>query len=210
MIMNVVSTLDGKVSRDGTSSGIGSDADRLVMRTIRSKVDAIMVGAGTIRAEKLSLSVTDEQASARKERGEREQPLGIVLSKTGGGLDIGELKEAIPNLLVLTKKALAKAQASGNEPKGNELEAYLETLSADYGVKTLLVEGGPTVNHSMFREKLVDELFLTLTPKVYGGQEPNLVSGEPIRDAAIDQNQELMSIHSHRSELFLRYSISNS
>lgn len=204
VILNAVSTLDGKVSKDGSSSGIGSDVDRLVMRTIRSKVDAILVGAGTIRSEKLSLSVTDEQASLRREQGEREQPLGVVLSRTGEGLKLEELREAIPNLLVMTEEYLP--HAPGDTDEGDELEAYLRILNTDHGVKTLLVEGGPTVNHSLFREQLVDELFLTLTPKVYGGEETNLVSGEQIANG--ETGQKLVSVYSCESELFLRYSTS--
>jgi riboflavin biosynthesis pyrimidine reductase len=75
VIINMVSSIDGKVAIEGKSSRIGSETDRRVMRTLRSKVDAVMVGAGTLRAEKLSLGL--DECSAGK------QPLAVVVTATG-------------------------------------------------------------------------------------------------------------------------------
>ena len=204
VVINAVSTLDGKVSRNGTSSGIGSSVDRYVMRKIRSRVDAVLVGAGTIRAEKLSLTVTQELERWRTSRGKSPQPLGVILSREGTGLSPEVLKKTTPNLLVLTEKHLSKQRAKSE--KEGRLEDHLRLLRDEYDVETLLVEGGVTVNHSLFKESLVSELFLTLSPKVYGGQELNLVKGGPVEETT--DGYKLLSLYSCENELFLRYLVS--
>lgn len=208
VVINAVSTLDGKVSKDGTSSGIGSKVDRSVMRTIRSRVDAVLVGAGTIRAEKLSLTVTEELEDWRISHGKSAQPLGVILSREGKNLNPDILKETTPNLLLLTEGKLYKSHKQrGLLEKGYDLKDYLELLKEEYCVKSLLVEGGPTVNHSLFREHLVSELFLTLSPKVYGGNETHLVEGNPIDMEGETEGYELLSLYSYGNELFLRYQV---
>lgn len=201
VVVNTVTTLDGKVSRDGTSSGIGSDVDRSVMRTIRSRVDAVLVGAGTIRAEKLLLTVTEELQDWRTSHGKSAQPLGIVLSREGKDLDPDTLKETTPNLLLLTEKKLHKQRRPPD--KSYSMKDHLKYLKDEHGVGSLLVEGGPTVNHLLFKEHLVNELFLTLSPKVHGGKDANLLDGKPVE---ID-DLELLSLYANGSELFLRYLI---
>jgi 2,5-diamino-6-(ribosylamino)-4(3H)-pyrimidinone 5'-phosphate reductase len=200
VVVNAVTTLDGKVSRGGKSSGIGSDTDRRVMRVIRSRTDAVLVGAGTIRAERLSLTVPDDLADWRESRGESRQPLGVVLSRKGD-LQERKLSEISSNPLMLT----------GNDLEGNaggSTADYLRLLYSRYEVRRILVEGGPTVNHSLFRERLVDELFITLSPKLYAGDENNLLKGISLEDPV--PQPELLSTFLCEEELFLRYSFSAS
>lgn len=200
LVVNAVSTLDGKVSRGGKSSGIGSDVDRRVMRVIRAKTDAVLVGAGTVRAEKLSLTVPDDLANWRESRGEARQPLGVVLSRKG---DIQEkkLSETSSNPLILTEEDL---RGNGERSEEYKISDYLHLLHSRYGVRRILVEGGPTVNHALFKERLVDELFITLSPSLYGGSEDNLIKGAPLRDPTPEL--KLISAFLSEQELFLRYS----
>ena len=198
MIVNAVTTLDGKVSRDGKSSGIGSDVDRRVMRIIRSRVDAVLVGAGTIRAERLSLTVPDDLANWRESRGESRQPLGVVLSREGY-LQERKLSEISSNPLMLTENDL-KDNVRGS------MADYLRLLYSKYEVRRILIEGGPTVNHPLFRERLIDELFITLSPKLYAGDENNLLKGISLEDPV--PQLELLATFLCEQELFLRYSFS--
>lgn len=190
VIANAVSTLDGKVSREGASSGIGSDVDRYMMRVIRSRVDAVLVGAGTLRAEKLSLTIPDDLASWRESRGESRQPLGIILSRTGD-VRVDNLAGQTSKPLVLTERDMRVGE-------------HLRLLRREYGIRRLLVEGGPTVNHALFDEGIVDELFVTLSPKLYGGEDPTLLNGPRLRNPA--PKLALLSAHLCENELFLRYS----
>ncbi len=198
LMVNVVSTLDGKVSREGKSSGIGSDVDRYVMRVIRAKADAVLIGAGTVRAEKLSLTVPEDLADARELRGEPRQPLGVVLNQKGD-LRPKDPSDISPSLLVLTRKCLEGIV----EVTDARISDYLRLLHSRYGIRRLLVEGGPTVNYSLFEEGLVDELFITLSAKLYGGCEKNLLKGPPLE--APTPELGLTSVFLCDQELFLRY-----
>jgi 2,5-diamino-6-(ribosylamino)-4(3H)-pyrimidinone 5'-phosphate reductase len=81
-------------------------------------------------------------------------------------------------------------------------------LKGRYGVDALLVEGGPTLNYSLISLGLADELFLTLAPKVLGGEVPNsltVVEGPLLRPNGIEP--KIVSIHLCDGELFLRYAL---
>ncbi len=75
VILNAVASVDGKTTIEGKSSGLGSETDRRTMRTLRSKVDAVLVGATTVRAERLSLGL-DEFSSGP-------QPLAVITTRSG-------------------------------------------------------------------------------------------------------------------------------
>jgi 2,5-diamino-6-(ribosylamino)-4(3H)-pyrimidinone 5'-phosphate reductase len=90
-----------------------------------------------------------------------------------------------------------------------DLKAALRALEAERGVESLVVEGGPGLNHALISRQLVDELFLTVAPELLGGtaaQTLTLLRGPeiPARDRPV---LELLSIHVAESELFLRYSL---
>jgi riboflavin biosynthesis pyrimidine reductase len=87
------------------------------------------------------------------------------------------------------------------------LEVVLRTLREEFGVRRLLSEGGPSVNHALVRAGLAHELFLTCAPKLSGNAaEPAIISGEELNPAA-EQNLELETLYAHGSELYLRYRI---
>jgi 2,5-diamino-6-(ribosylamino)-4(3H)-pyrimidinone 5'-phosphate reductase len=82
-------------------------------------------------------------------------------------------------------------------------EEILETLVEEFGIRSLLLEGGPSVNHSFLKARLVDELFLTLAPKIVGVGPNSLVEGElPPQDVTAPS---LVSVYLYDSEVFLRY-----
>ena len=197
VVINTVTTLDGKTSWKGKSSGIGSDVDRRVMRTIRSKVDAVLVGAGTVRAERLSLTVPADLAEWRERNGEQRQPLAVVLSRKG---DIHQetLDALSPNTLILGNEGPNIGTAHETD-----IRSYLALLKNEHGVERLLVEGGPTVNHSLLEVGLVNELFITLSPKIHGGAEANLVKGSHLKNK--EHSLELVSTFLCEQELYLRY-----
>lgn len=200
VVINAVSTLDGKISRNGKSSGIGSNVDRRVMRTIRSRCDAILVGAGTVRAEKVSFTIPEDLSIWRIDHSKTSQPIGVILSRTEDISSSGMLTDT----LILNENVL---RDQGRTSHDREIKArdYLYFLKSEHGVKTLLIEGGPTINHRFFEERLVNELFLTLPPKLYGGKENNLLNGGTLKDPT--PRLDLISTYLCEQELFLRYSV---
>lgn len=208
----MVASADGRAAVGGKASSIGGTVDRLVMRNLRAQVDAVMVGAATLRAEQLSLGL-DETA-----RGP--QPLAVVLTASG---DVPVQTNLVPqkdqDVLVICPEEIAgtfgrspndEAEVLGvpGTPDGYpDLEQALRTLKRERGVGRLLVEGGPRLNGALISRGLLDELFLTVAPKLLGGAtgsstrtiiEGDLPASAPLR---------LVSVHLAGGELYLRYSL---
>jgi len=212
VIMNMISSLDGRSAIGGKASHIGSETDRRVMRTLRSKTDAVMIGAGTLRAEKLSLSL-DELSGG-------EQPLAVIVTKTGNvplgtNLIIGERQEVVvitaegaPEADVKRLREYASVVRLPATSSGDvSLEEALKLLGATRGVDLLLVEGGPKLNYSMVSQGLADELFLTVASKLVGSTSSDaltLLEG-PEFSLPRRPTPELVSIHLSDNELYLRY-----
>jgi 2,5-diamino-6-(ribosylamino)-4(3H)-pyrimidinone 5'-phosphate reductase len=208
VIINMVSSLDGRTVREGKAARIGSQTDRQLMRTLRSKADAVMIGANTLRAEKLSLGL-DEPAGP--------QPMAIILTNTGNlPLESHLIRNERQEVLVVVPEgcpedAVRRLRRSGGDvlrspttPWGAiDLEGTLQVLKAERAVDLLLVEGGPTLNYSLISEQLADELFLTLAPKLLGGKGLTILSGDPLPEGVWCPN--LLSLHAAGGELFLRY-----
>jgi 2,5-diamino-6-(ribosylamino)-4(3H)-pyrimidinone 5'-phosphate reductase len=227
VLINMVASLDGKATIDGKAGVIGSPTDRTLMRTLRARVDAVMVGAGTLRAEKLTLAVPENLSWEREIRGLNPQPLAVVAAATGDvPLRENLLSSSPDNLLVLASPEASEeclvalsSQASVEVvmPKGTaatkgprlDLTVALETLKKRYAVDVLLVEGGPALNHALVSTALADELFLTLAPKLLGGKRPGaltILEGSPIPPGK-SRKPEPISIHLSTDELFLRYAL---
>ena len=212
--LNMVSSLDGITAMGGKAAGLGSPTDRRTMRTLRSKADAVMIGAGTLRAERLSLGLDASEG--------RSQPLAIIVTDSGDvpleeHLIVPEgqevlilLSDAAPERVVERLGNLALVLRMPTDSSGAvDLEEALRVLTTERGVEVIVVEGGPGLNHALISRHLVDELFLTVAPELLGGtadQTLTMLRGPeiPARDRpALD----LVSIHLAENELFLRYSV---
>ena len=211
--INMVSSVDGKVAIGRKTAGLGSKTDRQTMRMLRSRVDAVMIGAGTLRAEKLSLGL---------DHADRTSPLAIIVTETGhvpleDNLVVRGEQEV---LIVLSDKAppgvaarlgkLARVSRAPVDSTGAvDLRSALLALRAERGIESLLVEGGPGLNHALISRHLVDELFLTVAPELLGGTADETLT--LLRGSEIPGYNrlalELLSIHVADGELFLRYSL---
>jgi 2,5-diamino-6-(ribosylamino)-4(3H)-pyrimidinone 5'-phosphate reductase len=214
VVINSVSSVDGRTAMEGKASGLGSATDRGTMRTLRSKADAVMVGAGTLRAERLSLGLDQTDGL--------QQPLAIIVTDTGevpleehliveGGQEVLILlSDAAPKRVVEGLYTLAPVMRVPADSTGAvDFEKALLALEAERGVESVVVEGGPGLNHALISRELVDELFLTVAPELLGGsadQTLTLLRG-PTLPARDRPNLELLSIHLSGDELFLRYSL---
>src|SRR3954451_13826470 len=94
-------------------------------------------------------------------------------------------------------------------PAGAELELrpLLERLRSEHGVRSILCEGGPGLNESLIREGLVDELFLSIAPKLAGGPPLTVLTGDPLEAPLLT---ELVSLYEQGSHLFGRYRLQES
>ena len=216
VVLNMVSTVDGKVALGGRVAGIGSRTDRLLMRRIRAAVDGLMVAAGTLRAEIVDPRVPPELAERRGAAGRTAQPLAITLART---LDLDPASRFFINgqdgTVVLTTEAAPgvgeaalaeRAQVLRVGHDSVDLKAALGRLHADFGVEQLLVEGGPSLNQALLDLELVDEVFWTVAPKLAGGHGLTLIQG-PAPSSRIVARLDLVSLYEHAGELFARYRV---
>lgn len=194
VVLNMVATADGHATLDGRSAPLSSAADRLVFHALRGQVDAVLAGTRTLRAERYGRLVRDpERRAARERRGLAADPLAVLLSRSG------DLPDDLPLLQDPDQESVVLSGAPA-EPR-----AALRRLRSEHGVRSLLCEGGPALNGALLRAGLVDELFLTVAPRLAGGAAPlTIVAGE----TAVDPIElELVWVLCHEGSLFLRYRI---
>lgn len=219
VLLNMVSTVDGRATVDGRSAPLSGRADRELFHGLRSAVDAVLVGAGTVRTERYGRIVRDEPTRRlRLERGLSEEPLACIVS---GRLelppDLPLLIEPAARVAILTASALSLPASAAHvdyvrtQRDGPlDLPAALTELSGRFGVQSVLCEGGPRLSAQLFAAGLVDELFLSVSPTL-AGDEPT--GGQALRilaGAELDQPVQLrlLGVLESASALFLRYGVS--
>jgi riboflavin-specific deaminase-like protein len=207
--VNMVSSADGKATLEGRTAPMSGEADRELFHALRAHADGILVGAGTVRVERYGrVTKTPELQALRERAGVRPQALAVVVS---GSLNlpagIALLADPDSHVVVITDGdgEIEGASAQVDYIRPADLRGALARLRSEYGVRSLLCEGGPTLNGTLFRERLVDELFLTIAPAVAGaGEALTIVEGEPLLDPV---GLELVSLHEAGGHLFSRYSV---
>lgn len=205
--MNFVATLDGRATIEGRSGPIGSDADTEMLAGLRTRFDAVMIGAGTMRVERYGRLVRERETRERRQaQGLRPEPLMVLVS---GRLDLpwdAPLFEEGGEVLILTSSE-AEPPATATEvelvrhPGAVNLTEAMRYLRRERGIRALLSEGGPHLHEQMQADNLVDDLFLTIAPKLSGGEAPRIVEG-PLPGVL---DFELAWLLEADGELFARY-----
>ena len=206
--VNFATTLDGRAAIDGRSGKIGSDADTEMLQRLRTRFDAVMVGAGTVRAERYGRIVSNPQWRAHRERiGLPHDPLAVIVS---GRLD---LPWDAPIFTAGGGRVLVFTASDADPPETEtsmrvvrhsewgDLAGALRYLRKERGIKALLCEGGPGLHGELEAAGLVDELFLTIAPKLSGGEGPHILEGDLPEVAGLD----LVWLLEREGELFARY-----
>ncbi len=219
VICNMISTVDGRASVAGRSGTISDRADRALFHGLRTAVDAVLVGAGTVRTERYGRIIPDPaRRRLRLRRGLAEEPLACIVSgRLGLGADIPLLSEPEARVVLLTssRASLPATRARVDYVRagghgGLDLPGALIELRERFAVASLLCEGGPHLCLQLLAAGLLDELFLCLAPKLAGG-EP--AGGEALRILAGGEldppaELELLGVLRSSSYLFLRYGVS--
>jgi riboflavin-specific deaminase-like protein len=211
LVLNMVSTLDGRIAIDGRSGPIGDEADRELFHGLRTQADAVMVGAGTIRTERYGRMVRDP---ARRERrvaeGLEADPLAVVVSGTLNlPADLPLLQDPDSTVLVVTASPdeLPPVPAHVDYLRGTDMRPVLERLRSEHGVRSILCEGGPSLNDTLIADGLVDELFLSIAPKLVAGPPLTMLGGVPLPERL---TAKLVWLLEHQSHLFARYRLQES
>lgn len=211
VVANFIASVDGRAAFQGRSGALGDPADRFMFHGLREHVDAVLAGTRTLGTERYGRLIHDPEARRRRtEAGRAPEPLVCVVTRSGDvPADIPLFAEPEARIVVFTAAALELPNANAQlelvrlDPGELTMITVLRRLRADYGVRSLLCEGGPTVFSALVQERCADELFLTLAPKlVGGGMEPSITSGPELQE--LQRMQVVWSLE-HDGSLYLRY-----
>lgn len=219
---NFVASVDGVVAlRTEEESGHiisgGSAADRFVMGLLRACADAVLLGAGTFRkgaghlwtAEHIHPACAPAFAELRRRLGLKPRPPLVLVTATG---EIDPAQPALRDAIVVTTPA-GEARLQGRLPPTARVESgpirlgpVVERLRAQ-GYRRILTEGGPSLASQLAAEGLLDELFLTRSPALFGrfpaDGRKGLIDGVDLAGRPVD----LLGVRRHESYLFLRYAL---
>jgi riboflavin biosynthesis pyrimidine reductase len=212
VVANMISTADGRATLGGHTEAISNDTDRHLFHMLRGQVDAVMAGTATIALEHYGpLARRPEVRRRRAELGLPEQPLACTASRSMElPVDAPLFCDPGSRIVVLTNSDRdpppCAAQLVVERIPGPELDlvAGAQRLRSRHGVRAMLLEGGPTLLAAMVAAGVVDELFLSLSPLLAGGDEPSLLQGTAFERPP---RLELRSVLEDESFLYLRYAV---
>ena len=210
VVLNMIATVDGRAAVRGGTRAISSPLDRAMLVHLRTQADAVMVGAGTLRAEPYGRLVRDPALRDKRRReGLEPDPLACIVS---GSLELPQdlplLADPHSRVVIATgsRATVGPARAHVEYLRGDaaevDLACVLGALRSEHGVRSVLCEGGPRLNAGLFAGGLVDELFLTLAAAVAGGEPAAIVAGAPLEQLV---GLELVWVLEGEGDLFLRY-----
>ena len=191
MLVNFIATADGRATFAGRSGELGDEGDRAMFHGLRERADAILVGSRTLTVEHYGRILgRAERRERRLSRGQSAEPLACLVSRSGKlPTDIPLFAEPEARIVIFTSAELELSGAQAQievvrlDPGQLTLTTVLRRLRADHQIGLLLCEGGPMMFGSLLEEKLVDELFLTVSPRLAGGgSSPTISSGTELSE----------------------------
>jgi riboflavin biosynthesis pyrimidine reductase len=217
---NIVLSLDGGAAFNGKTRPISDDTDLWLLNQLRGYADVVVVGAGTVRAERYGpVRIDPEQRAHRREAGydEAPPPFGVVSARAHLKRDLPVFNGTGTRPLLITVERsreqaeqladLADVVIAGEERV--DPVAMLAALS-DRGLRRVLCEGGPTLLASFIQHDLVDDMCLSLAPRFAGPQPVDALGrpAQPLEETArLTQPITLPLRHvlEHEGMLYLRY-----
>ncbi len=212
-VVNFISSADGRAAFGGRSGPLGDDGDRAMFHALREHVDAVLVGTGTLRAERYGRILgKPERRQRRLDRDLAPEPIACVVTRSGEvPTDIPLFAEPEARIVIFSPVKIDLSGCAAEvavvvlDPGELTQTTALRRLRSDYGVRTLLCEGGPTIFGALLMERVVDELFLTLAPKLAGGGTGPTISSGP--EPAEPRSLRLRWLLERADSLYVRYAI---
>jgi 2,5-diamino-6-(ribosylamino)-4(3H)-pyrimidinone 5'-phosphate reductase len=209
VIVHFAITSDGKVSTARlTPARFTSPADKHRLLEIRALADALMVGRGTAERDQMTMGLPDETLrQARLAKRQSEYPLRVLISNSGRiPLDLPVFKHAFSAILIYSTRQMSveirrqlqhKAQVFLHPGKRLDVRWVLEHLRQHHGVRTLVCEGGPTLVRALAECSAIDEIFLTVAAKLFGGHAAPGLLGPPGAFLPSTRTFRLVEMHSN-------------
>lgn len=221
VFLNVATTVDGKLAPANREFvPFGSRRDQQFLLELRARADAVMAGARTV--DLLPINLGPGQAKYRRRRlnnGLAEYNLRVVVSGSGT-LDPGAeiFRHRFSPIIVLASGSAPKARLRRLRQVADEVQVFgddeldfraaLAWLREQWGVQRLLCEGGGEVNAALFQAGLVNEVYMTFCPLIFGGRDaPTMADGRGVDKLSNATKLRLKSIERHANELFLVYRV---
>ncbi len=206
---NMITSLDGAIAVAGRSGGLSGNADRLMFTVLRGLADVILVGAGTVRAERYRPA----KPTWPQLRKDRPPTPAIAVITRALGLDLeSELLQGgptLPRTIVLTTKQAPPDRLTAAARTADVIIAGEEQVSgqtaieklAERGFRKVLVEGGPTLLGGLASARLLDELCVTISPLIVGDHELRMI----VSRSAITTELKLVTLLEDDGFLLSRY-----
>jgi 2,5-diamino-6-(ribosylamino)-4(3H)-pyrimidinone 5'-phosphate reductase len=208
VILSAAISVDGKIATKTGDSKLSSKQDSIRLHKLRSKVDAILVGKNTV-------AVDDPLLTVRHTKGKN--PIRIVLDSKGTLSDkskILQTSDKIKTIIVVSKKITKSNYNKLNKfpvelivtgDSSVNIKSLLRKLSTKK-IKTILVEGGGTINWEFIKHNIFDELIVTLSPFLVGGNNAiSFVEGDGFDKISKSPNLRLKSVKRLKNHLVLHY-----
>lgn len=219
VFINMAMTADGKIATANRAvHSFGSARDLAHLYELRATADAILCGARTVEISDATLGNGGKKfGRQRLDRGLAEFPLRVIVSGSGSINPAARIfqKHFSPVIVLTTQRAPAKKLAQ-LEKLADEVRVFGKTeldfpaalawLRRKFAIKRLLCEGGGELNDAFFRADLVDEINLTICPKIFGGRTaPTLADGKGFANLALTHRFKLVSSCVISGELFTTF-----
>ena len=208
VILSAATSVDGKIATKTGDSNLSSKQDKVRLHKLRSKVDAILIGKNTVLLDNPLLTV-------RYTKGKN--PIRIILDSKGTiskKSKILQTSDKIPTIIAVSKKIsksnfdkLCKFPVDIIVAGKNSvnIKLLMKKLS-DKKINTILVEGGGTINWEFIKHNLFDELIITLSPFLIGGNDAiSFVQGKGFKKISNSPNLHLKSIKRLKNHIVLNY-----
>jgi 2,5-diamino-6-(ribosylamino)-4(3H)-pyrimidinone 5'-phosphate reductase len=208
VILSAAISVDGKISTRSNDSKLSSQDDIIRLHKLRSKVDAILIGKNTLLQD-------DPLLTVRHTKGKN--PTRIILDSKGTiskNSKIIKTSDKIPTIIAVSKKIsnvnLSKLKKLPVEiiisgENSVNLKLLMKKLSTKK-IETILVEGGGTVNWEFIKNNIFDELIITLSPYLIGGNDAtSLVEGKGFSKIVNSPNLKLKSVKRLKNHLVINY-----
>lgn len=216
VILNAAMTLDGKIATETGSSNISGKEDLIRVHELRKEVDAIMVGINTVIADDPRLTV--HKIESKKE----DNPIRVVVDGKGRiPIESRITNNDAPTIIAVSDDYKSELTASDKyqvlKNKGvdfffageNQVDLVkLMNYLYEKGVRTLMLEGGSTLNFSMIKDGLIDEIRICVAPMVVGGVNAiSLFGGDGFMTMDESVKLELVDSFSCGKDLVLKYKV---
>lgn len=216
VILNAAMTLDGKIATETGSSNISGKEDLIRVHELRKEVDAIMVGINTVVADDPRLTV--HKIESKKE----DNPIRVVVDGKGRiPIESRITNDDAPTIIAVSDDYKSDLTASDKyqvlKNKGvdfffageNQVDLVkLMNYLYEKGVRTLMLEGGSTLNFSMIKDGLIDEIRICVAPMVVGGVNAiSLFGGDGFMTMDESVKLELVDSFSCGKDLVLKYKV---